>query len=280
MKIFAIAFAALCLFGSISVSASDATPPADEIRVYALDCGRMEINDMAMFSDTGEYDGKPGVIRDGCYLIHHPKGWLLWDTGLGDKLVGHPLTIPFGKMSVDQSIVSQLAALNLKPADIQFIALSHVHSDHTGNANLFTSSTWLLQKKELDYALRKPAPMGVDASTLSNYKKVKTELLEGDKDVFGDGKVKILSTPGHTPGHQSLIVHLAKSGALVLSGDLYHQRENREFRRVPVMNFSRAETLASMDRIETIVKNEHAKIVVQHDTREAKDFPAFPDFLN
>jgi len=92
--------------------------------------------------------------------------------------------------------------------------------------------------------------------------------------------VRILKAPGHTPGHQVLILKLGKSGTVVLSGDLYHVRENRTHRRVPVFNTERADTLASMDRVERIVKNTKARFVVQHDPRDFQALPRFPAFLD
>ena len=104
-------------------------------------------------------------------------------------------------------------------------------------------------------------------------------MIEGDYDVFGDGAVRILKTPGHTPGHQVLLLELRKSGTVILSGDLYHLRDNRKFRRIPTFNSSRAETLASIDRIERIVKNRKARFVVQHDPVDFAALPKFPAYL-
>jgi len=92
--------------------------------------------------------------------------------------------------------------------------------------------------------------------------------------------VRILKAPGHTPGHQVLLLKLGKSGTVVLSGDLYHVRENRAHRRVPEFNTERADTLASMDRVERIVKNTKARFVVQHDPRDFRALPKFPAFLD
>jgi N-acyl homoserine lactone hydrolase len=92
-------------------------------------------------------------------------------------------------------------------------------------------------------------------STFSEYPRVQKKLLNGDYDVFGDGLVRILSTPGHTPGHQVLLVKLPSKGYVILTGDLYHLRQSRDERLVPVFNTSRAETLASIDRVERLAKN-------------------------
>ena len=105
-------------------------------------------------------------------------------------------------------------------------------------------------------------------------------MIDGDHDVFGDGSVRILKAPGHTPGHQVLEIKLRKSGVVILSGDLYHTRDNRKYRRIPAINFERADTLASIDRIEKIVTNTKARLVVQHDMVDFRALPKFPAYLN
>lgn len=260
------------------------SPQGDKIetvRLYTLDCGRADLKDMGMFSDTGEYDGKPGSIVVPCFLIRHPKGMLLWDTGLGDKLAENKNGVDQGDihLSVTVTLAGQLKKLGLEPGDVTYLAFSHLHFDHTGNANLFSSATWILNRTELNWALGNPTPFGVDTGSFSAYKNAKTKMIEGDYDVFGDGTVRILATPGHTPGHQMLELQLKKSGVVLLSGDLYHLRENQPTRRVPGFNYNRAETLASMDRIERIMVNTKARLVVQHDLGDIKGMPILPAYL-
>lgn len=266
----------LMMASSISAYALE---KSEKVRMYVLNCGRMDVSDMAIFSDTGEYDGKPGYIEDPCFLIQHPKGLLLWDLGLGDHLVGKaPAVNGVFKSTVSVSLVEQLAKLGLAPKDIQYIAFSHTHGDHTGNANLFKQSTWLWQDKELAHILAKPTPGGVWPESVSGRTKAKQTVYHGDHDVFGDGKVKILSTPGHTPGHQCLLVRLSGT-PVILSGDLYHLKENRKQKRVPVPNVSRADTLASMDRVEKIAKHLDARVIIQHDAEEFASLPQLPGFM-
>jgi glyoxylase-like metal-dependent hydrolase (beta-lactamase superfamily II) len=258
---------------------------ADDVRstrLYVFDCGHADFKNMGMFSDTGEYDGKPGGVADPCFLIRHPKGTLLWDTGLGDKVAETKGGVDQGDVHVrvDVPLLEQLKSLGLTPADVTYVAFSHFHFDHTGNANAFTASTWILNKAELDWALSTPTPFGVDPTTFSAYKTVKTQMIDGDYDVFGDGSVRILKAPGHTPGHQALMVKLQKAGTVILSGDLYHLADNRKFRRIPGFNFSRADTLASIDRIEKLAKNTHARLIVQHDTGEFKALPKSPAYMD
>jgi glyoxylase-like metal-dependent hydrolase (beta-lactamase superfamily II) len=260
-----------------------AAAKSPELRLYVLDCGHATFKDMGGFSDTGEYDGKPGEIAAPCFLIRHPKGDLLWDAGLGDHY-NYPKegsdAAPGVHVTVPVTLLAQLQSLKVSPKDINYIAFSHLHWDHTGNANDFPDSVWILNKAELAAALVLPPPGGVLPETWSAYKSAKNEPIEGDYDVFGDGTVMILRTPGHTPGHQVLKLKLQKSGTVILSGDLYHLRSNRLFKRVPVYNVNRADTLASMTRVETILRNTHGRLIVQHDPKDFQALPKPPGYLD
>jgi N-acyl homoserine lactone hydrolase len=252
------------------------------VRLYTIDCGRIVFKDMGMFSDSGDYDGKPGVMAAPCFLIQHGRETLLWDTGLGDKIASQRDGVDYNgiRLYVDTTLEAQLRVLGLQPADITYVTFSHFHLDHVGNANLFTHSTWIINQAELDAALSPTPPASVDKSLFSAYRTVKTRMIDGDYDVFGDGAVRILKAPGHTPGHQILVLHMSKSGTVILTGDLYHTRGNRRFRRVPSFNTERADTLASMDRLEHIASNTHARVVVQHDPEDFRSLPKFPLYLD
>jgi N-acyl homoserine lactone hydrolase len=278
---FTLTAAALVLASLIVPPPSWAKSP--ELRLYVLDCGHATFKDMGGFSDTGEYDGKAGEIAAPCFLIRHPKGDLLWDAGLGDHY-NYPKegsdAAPGVHVTVPVTLLAQLQSLKLTPKGINFIAFSHLHWDHTGNANDFPDSVWIMNKAELAAALVMPPPGGVLPETWSAYKSAKNETIEGDYDVFGDGTVMILRTPGHTPGHQVLKLKLQKSGTVILSGDLYHLRSNRLFKRVPVYNADRADTLASMARVETILRNTHGRLIVQHDPKDFQALPRPPAYLD
>ncbi|WP_394832969.1 N-acyl homoserine lactonase family protein [Pendulispora rubella] len=217
-----------------------------------------------------------------CFVIRHPKGILLWDTGLKDSTAQSKEGVKdlVGREFVDVPLSERLKALSLSPSDITFVGLSHLHADHAGNANQFTSSTWLLNRHEFENGTKTPPALGIDPSVFSEYRKANIKLLDADYDVFGDGSVRILQTPGHTPGHQSLELHLANSGALVLSGDLAHSRANWKGHIAPSWNFDRAQTQASMDRVEGLLRTEHARFVVQHDPEDFASLPKAPAFLD
>ncbi|HEY6941998.1 N-acyl homoserine lactonase family protein [Dokdonella sp.] len=269
---------------SALVAVHAAPPPVDALRLYTLDCGRVKFKDFGMFADTGEYDGQPVEIADPCFVIRHPKGILLWDTGLGDAVAAHADGLASEKsgihLRVPVTLASQLQTLRIAPADVTYLAFSHMHYDHTGNANLFGASTWILDEAELAAATGEPTPHGDDPPTFSAYKRAKKALIDGDHDVFGDGSVRILKAPGHTPGHHVLALRLKNSGTVILSGDLYHSLDNRAFRRVPAFNVSRADTLASIDRIEAIAKNTHARVVIQHAVEDFEKLPKPPAYLD
>ncbi|MFY2561257.1 N-acyl homoserine lactonase family protein [Corallococcus terminator] len=262
-----------------------ATAPAaksSEVRLYALDCGRIEVHDMGFFADGSRPTGKRGTMSVPCFLVTHPQGALLWETGLDDAIANFPDGVPDPvgpRFHVKTTLGAQLTALGLKPADIRYVAISHLHADHSGNTNAFTASTWLLQRKELAWATATPTPPGVDATKFSAWRDAKVELLDGDRDVFGDGAVRLLSTPGHTPGHQSLQVRLARAGTYILSGDLCHLIENFEWDGVPGFNFSREETLASLTRVKALLKDTHGRFVIQHVPQDLATLPVFPAYL-
>ena len=271
----------LLLLAFAALAHADDAPPA--IRLYVLDCGRLDIRDMSMFDDSGALDGKPGTMSVPCFLIRHPKGDLLWDAGLGDAIADRPGGVelaPGIRATVRAKLVDQLAALGLKPADIDYLAFSHWHEDHTGNANLFGKATWILQRRELAAATGHAPPPFESLAPVAAWRDARKRIIDGDADVFGDGSVRILLMPGHTPGHQVLEIHLPHAGTVLLAGDLYHSRENREFRRVPRINTDRAQTLASMRRFEASAAREHARVVIPHDPRDVAALPRFPAWLD
>jgi N-acyl homoserine lactone hydrolase len=272
----AFLLAALLSIGTANASSETA------VRLYAMDCGRLEFIDLAPFADTGEYDGHPGTLMAACYLIRHPRGDLLWDSGIGDKYATDPggVQLPNYRAIVRKPVASQLREIGLEFSDIEFFAFSHGHADHLGNAERLGNAQWIANSKELAWLASVPPPPRTNLALISARDPRKTIAITGDHDVFGDGTVKILAAPGHTPGHQVLLVRLVKHGPVLLSGDLYHSHENRKERRMPVFNVSRAETLASMDRIEAIIRNQRATLIIQHSTDDFDSLPHSPSFLD
>lgn len=279
-----IAALAAAMLGACSPGNPTAGDP--EIRLYTLDCGRLETRDADAFADDGSLKGAARTLVDPCFLIRHPKGDLIWDTGFADAVADRPggVDIPnFGHVSRARKLVAELQDLGLTPADIEFLSFSHKHDDHTGNGNLFAAhATWIVDKQERDAMFSSAARD--DAQSFSGYSALEnanTIVIEGDDpyDVFGDGSVTIHQAPGHTPGHTVLLVKLVHAGDVLLSGDMWHFAESQERRLVPRFNFNREMTLASMDKVEQLAADTHARLVRQHVPEDIAALPAFPQPL-
>jgi glyoxylase-like metal-dependent hydrolase (beta-lactamase superfamily II) len=241
-------------------------------KLHILDCGHIAAPDQSRWS-PGVNVGVPIELSDNCYLIHHAQDWFLWDTGLSDAIAAKPdgVTAPNGMhMTKPKTLSAALAELGVKPADIKAMAVSHSHPDHIGNVEEFPQVMLYVQRAEYDW----PGEGGVPRFN-PNHPVTK---LDGDHDVFGDGSVTIISTPGHTPGHQSLLVRLPRTGAVVLSGDAAHFKDNWDNRRAPGFNFSKEQTIASMQRIADILQKEHAQLWINHDKAQSEAQKKAPEF--
>jgi len=273
MKRFGICIAALALSVSAAAAWAQARPGVE--RLYILNCGEGVAGDVSRWSGTDA--GKPMPFADNCYLIKHAKGWMLWDTGTSDAIAA----MPDGQAPADpraihwrrpKKLAGQLAELGVKPADIKVVAVSHTHPDHVGNVEMFPEAMLLVQKAEYEWPGPNNAPRFKPGHPATK--------LEGDRDVFGDGSVTLLSTPGHTPGHQSLLVKLPKTGALLLSGDAVHFRSNWDQRRVPSINFDKEKTAASMQRIAEVLAKEHAQLWINHDKAQRDGLKMAPAYYD
>jgi N-acyl homoserine lactone hydrolase len=229
-------------------------------RMYVLDCGRLIAKDQSRWT-PGVNPGKPRELSNNCYLFQHERGMLLFETGVPDSVAGQKdgVTSPNGAVVWfrARTLKSQLESLGVKPETITYVAISHAHGDHIGNAKAFAKSTILMQKLEHQAAIEMtPKPFSDDQ---------RFEILAGDRDVFGDGSLALLSTPGHTPGHQSLLVKLPKTGALILTGDVVHFRYMWDNRIVPGFNFNREQSLASIERVARLLAEHQARLWIGHD---------------
>jgi glyoxylase-like metal-dependent hydrolase (beta-lactamase superfamily II) len=249
-----------------------AAEPAPSVSLTRLDCGTIAEGDLSMYSDTHAMDGKRGALPVSCYLIKHGDTYMLWDTGLPADLnaIG-----PIG-FTVKRSLVSQLAELGIKPEQIAYVAVSHYHLDHIGQAGSFPQATLLMNER--DWAV---AQVGTPLSYKPGLvpwleKRGKIETFPKDKDVFGDGSVVILDMPGHTEGHSCLLVNLAEKGPVMLTGDLAHQRLIYDIDGVPQFNVNRADTLASLDRFKTMAANLRATVIIGHEAGDIDLLPPFP----
>jgi N-acyl homoserine lactone hydrolase len=263
----------LSLFLVSAAGAAVAQPAVKGVdRLYILDCGTNNALDQARWS-PGVNVGKPLVLSDNCYLLRHGPDYLLWDTGYPDAIADKPLVTPVGTATRTRTLAAQLAEIGVKPADVRYFGVSHTHPDHTGNVDMFPTAEVLMQKAEYDWAFAADKKPPFDP-------KHPVRKLDGDLDVFGDASATIISTPGHTPGHQSLLVHLPATGWIVLSGDAAHFKDNWDNRRVPSMNVDGAQTVASMKRIADVMAEKKAALWINHDKPQSETQRHSPQFYD
>ncbi len=254
--------------------------PPQSLRLYVFDCGMLDNADTSRYALKRDEIGTH-LMSVPAFLIVHPKGTLMWDAGAipdsAFKPDGLPATLNYATSL--KPLAAQLAEVGYTPADITYLALSHFHWDHVGNANAFAGSTWLVRQGERDIMFAdSPSPRTIFAN-YSTLKNSKTVIIKDDEyDVFGDQSVIIKSAPGHSPDHQVLFLRLAKTGPVVLSGDLWHYPEERKLKRLPIAEFNKDQTAASRARIEAFLKKTGAQLWIQHDylaTLKLKKAPAF-----
>jgi len=243
--------------------------PAAEVTLTRLDCGN-GFNDQRRFSDTFAYSEPRVPFTFSCYVIKHGDDYMVWDTGYKPGSNPNAPTV---------TLLEQLTQLKIRPEQVKFVGISHFHADHTGQLDTVPNALLLIGDREWA-ALTAPTPMaganvGGFTHWISGGGKVETQA--ADKDVFGDGTVVILRTPGHTPGHQALLVRLKEMGPVLLTGDAAHFHENYDSNGVPGFNYDRAQTVASLERLKQIQKNLKATVIIQHDPRDIGKLPAFPN---
>jgi len=275
----------LVLLVLLALTVSACQGSASSLKLYVFDCGRLKSGNPAPLIEHGVTTTDMSVVA---YLIAHPRGTLLWETGvIPDEMIQPGGTTSF-RATVQKTLQSELAEIGYKPSDVTYLALSHYHYDHSANANAFAGAMWLVQKPERDLMFSGPlgpsSPNSPTAETtaarFAALQNSKTTLLDGDHDVFGDGSVVIISTPGHTPGHQSLLVNLPKTGAILLSGDLYHypaEREQKEFTPFAALG-DPAKEVVSKAKVEALLKEKRATLWMQHDliaNEQMKKSPAY-----
>jgi N-acyl homoserine lactone hydrolase len=262
--------------GQASSSAPHKAARPSSVRLYVFDCGVLHNADMGRFNLKKE-DVQTTDMSMACFLVAHPKGNLIWDTGAipddswtpTGKFMTQHVTLPDGQTreaDMDKTLRGQLAEIGYSPADINYLALSHYHYDHTANANQFAGATWLVRQVERDAMFGGKYSGSLQPSTFSALQKSKTVILKDDEyDLFGDGSVIIKSAPGHTQGHQVLYVKLAQTGGVVLSGDLYHYPAEKKLDRVPTFEFNQDQTRASRVAVDAFLKKTGAQLWIQHD---------------
>ena len=272
----------LALAALSGTTAAAAPPPPQSVRLYVIDCGMLDI------PDTSPYRLKKEELKEyrmsaPCFLIAHPKGTLMWDTGPvpdGNFKPG-AATATMRYATSTKPLAARLADIGYKPADITYLAFSHFHWDHIGNGNLFAGSTWLVTKAEHDVMFGNPPSPRTEPQNFSALKNAKTYYITRDEhDVFGDGTVVIKAAPGHSPGHQVLFLKLQKTGPVLLSGDLYHYPEERQQNKIPTTEFNADQTAASRKVIEAFLKQTSAQLWIQHDLRANAKLKKSPEYYD
>jgi glyoxylase-like metal-dependent hydrolase (beta-lactamase superfamily II) len=283
---------ALSISGMRVASADSKLPDPAEAgfaeKLYRVDCGHSLANDESVWT-PGENVGKSIEFSSTCWLIKHRNQWVLWDTGVPQSTLNDPKgwsTLP--KLIVyhlDKTISGQLADIGLKINDINYVVLSHTHGDHIGNVGLFPDSKIVMQRAEHSW-ISSPDGTNDNVNQLKALarklmgKPKDLQLVDGDTDLFGDGSVTLVSTPGHTPGSQSMLVHLKHSGFIILSGDVVHLESSFEKDIVPSLNTDKAASIASMEKVRRMIGTYHAKMFINHDKAQEdmlKLLPAFYD---
>ncbi|MGZ5125820.1 MAG: N-acyl homoserine lactonase family protein [Burkholderiales bacterium] len=254
-------------------------------RLYVFNCGESTVEDISRWT-PGVNVGKPGAFSANCYLIQRANGLLLWDSGINDGVAAMPEGFQRSKVAPRYTLRSafsaQLSAMGIQPVQIGHVAFSHTHGDHVGNANLFTSGTLYIQQAEYDAAFGSEAisKWGFEVASYEKLRTSKTLKLNSDHDVFGDGSVMIISTPGHTPGHQSLLVRLPRRGPVILSGDVVHLQENWTARRVPSFNYDAEQSRKSMEKIAALMAQTGAELWINHDKAQSDGIPKASAYID
>jgi len=285
----AVFLAALSIL-DIQAQNSDSARSVDSPRLYVLDGG-------VLASDPGRYDLRVEDVEVtelsiASFLVVHPDGVLLWDAGAvaeGERMAGgagteQRLVRQDGNerfVTLGPSLIAQLAESGYTPEDVTHLALSHYHWDHTADAGSFARATWLVAEREREVMLAAEPPGGTRPSTFDALRSSEVVLLGTDEhDVFGDGKVIIKQAPGHTEGHLVLFVDLENTGAVLLSGDLYHYPAERTLNRLPDFEASPEETVASRESVERLLERTGAALWIQHDLAHHRTLRLAPAYYD
>jgi hypothetical protein len=251
-----------------------------EVTLYKFSGGTVQANNLNLFAQGDTYKGESKQLADAFYVIKHPDGVLLWDTGLPEMLVGQePYTPEGGAFTISRK--DQLTNIEKLDGDKDVFGDGTViiksMPGHTGAANHFPKAKWFVQSTEYDFANSEEIKGNSFYAPASFNQLTNIEKLDGDKDVFGDGTVIIKSMPGHTGAAN----HFPKAKWFVQSTeydcDIYHFEKNRQNAVVPQFNYDIPTTEKSIKEFEAFAKAQNATVIIQHD---AEDFAKTPAILN
>ena len=280
----------------VSAATLSVVSQAQDLKLYAFSSGALTIGKGLLLNTASMTD----IIQVpvGFYVIKHPKGNVLFDTGNNDKIITDPSY--WGEAfkalkpvnTPDVAIDVQLQKIGLKPDDITFVVPSHMHLDHGGNVGKFLKSTIVLQKDEILNAFW-PAPgtggpymigdiLPLRSANTDMPNTAKMMQLNGDMDLFGDGTVVVKRWVGHTPGSQMMTVKLKNKGLTILTGDNAYFRENVE-KNVPpniVLAYSPSGMLSAYEWIRYQMAAEKADFFTAHDPDAFKAMKKAPEFYD
>ncbi|MEM7299293.1 MAG: N-acyl homoserine lactonase family protein [Bacteroidota bacterium] len=253
------------------------------LKLYVYDCGRLNYDSIESLGiSDDETDVRDLIVS--CYIIEHDKGRLLWEGGLPSSLAqvnGWQEMDGGWRMRLDKPLVDQIAELNLSMSDFDYVSFSHFHFDHIGVANEVEGATLIIQKAEYEGAFADTVTVpGFTPELYDNLRESEKIIIEGDYDVFGDGRVKLISAPGHTLGHQVLFLDLIETGPVILSGDLYVFQKGREERWVLPFNADSIQTVSSMNRIEALIKETGSDLWIGHELAKFDSLKKPPEYHN
>ena len=274
---------ALTALAAVTPLLAQSRPAAPKTpRLYIFDNGDISGLDPKIFGFAREELKSVDFVNQS-YLIVHPRGTVMFDTGgIGDdKFPAGGGAAKEGIMTASKNLLPQMQAAGYTPADVTYLVMSHYHSDHTGNANLFAGATWIVQKAERDFMFGDKPEGIIQPASYSALKTAKTKILNNeDFDIFGDGTVVVKTAPGHTPGHQVLFVKLARTGPVLLAGDLYHYPEEIATGKTPTFEFDAAMSARSRAAMQAFVKQTGAKLWIEHDKPTHANLPKSPRYLD
>jgi glyoxylase-like metal-dependent hydrolase (beta-lactamase superfamily II) len=255
------------------------------IQLFALCTGHIELDRASMLDDLAA--GQPWTVPVMSILVAHPRGRLLFDTGIHAQTRVDPI----GRMGAERArrlvmkstegedVVSQLALLGLGPDDVRYVANSHLHFDHCGGNEFFPGSTFLVQKAELEAARRPGFAPGYNPSPIDFDHPLDYRMVDGEHDVFGDGRVLLFPTFGHTPGHQSLRVRVGRGADVVCAADACYTRENMDRDVLPRILWDGAIMRESLATLRRLRDRAGATLLYGHDPEQWRATPHAPAAL-
>jgi N-acyl homoserine lactone hydrolase len=252
------------------------------MKLYAFYCGA-EQADISAFDPFDPNVGTTIEIPWFFYLIQHPRGNVLFDTGAHPSLATDPharlgamADIWTITMKAGEDAVSQLRRIDLAPTDITHIVESHLHYDHAGGLEFFPGVPVYVQRGELQFAHWPPVYQKGAYVTADFDHPVEWREVDGEYDLFDDGRIVMLPTPGHTPGHQSLLVRLEGETVILLS-DAAYLIEKMRSRSLPAVLWSPDAVVASWELIEDLERREGARLIATHSLDYATSVKMAPD---